>query len=462
MFDPSIYEERRRRLKTAVAGGLILLLGNEDSSMNYRDNLYPFRQDSTFLYFFGIDQPGVIGVIDVDNDTECLFGDDLTTEEMVWTGYKPPLKELANRAGVSAAMERIQVNLAVADAIVQKRKVHYLPPYRPEHIDLLDYLLGIDPSMIRRSVSIDLIRAVVAQRSYKSPAEIGEITTAVNTTVDMQLSAIRMAREGMTEAQIAGNLQSIAIGAGGHLSFPTILTMEGQILHNGYGPAALREGSMVLCDCGAETGMHYAGDLTRTFPVGKRFSGLQREIYEIVFAAHQAAVDWLKPGVLFIDIHRHACEKLVEGLQQLKIMKGDVKEAVATGAHALFFPCGLGHMMGLDTHDMENLGEPFVGYDESVKKSTQFGLKSLRLGKRLEEGFVITVEPGLYFNPGLIEEWAAEKRGEAFINFDRLEKFMDAKGVRIEEDFVITAEGKKLLGKPLAKAPAEIENLKLA
>ena len=461
MFDKEIYIKRRKRLKEQVGNGLILLLGSEESSMNYKDNLYPFRQDSTFLYFFGIDQPALTALIDIDNDEEILFGDDLTTEQMVWTGYKEPLQSIADRVGIPEVKRKKHVDSEVAVALMQKRTIHFLPPYRPEHLETLKRLLGIEPLIMLNLASVELINAVVNQRSYKSPEEIAEIVDAVNTSVDMQLSAIKLAKEGMTEAQIAGNIQGIAIGAGGNLSFPTILTMHGEILHNGYSQSVLRNGGLVLCDCGAETDMHYAGDLTRTFPVNKKFTNIQRELYDIVFTAHKAAVELLKPGILFREVHLFACEKLVEGLHQLGLMKGDIKEAVALGAHALFFPCGLGHMMGLDTHDMENLGEQYVGYNKSIKQSKQFGLKSLRLGKELEEGFVITVEPGLYFNPDLINEWSAEKKFESFINYDRLENFKNVSGIRIEEDFLISTQGSQLLGKPLAKTADEIEELRL-
>ena len=444
-----------------VGNGLILFLGNEESSMNYKDNLYPFRQDSTFLYFFGIDQPDLSVLIDIDNNKEILFGDDLTTEQMVWTGYKEPLQAIADRIGILEVKRKKHLNAEVAVALMQKRQIHFLPPYRPEHVATLKHLLAIEPLIMPNLASVELINAVVNQRSYKSSEEVGEIVNAVNATVDMQLSAIRMAKAGMTEAQLAGNMQAIAIGAGGNLSFPTILTMHGEILHNGYSQSVLKDGRLVLCDCGAETGMHYAGDLTRTFPVSKKFTNIQRELYDIVFNAHEAAVELLKPGVLFRDVHLFACEKLVEGLHQLGLMKGDIKESVSMGAHALFFPCGLGHMMGLDTHDMENLGEQYVGYDKLIKKSNQFGLKSLRLGKALEEDFVITVEPGLYFNPDLIDEWAAEKKFESFINYDHLENFKNISGVRIEEDFLITTKGSQLLGKQLAKTAEEIEELRL-
>ena len=461
MFDKSIYIERRKQLEHAVGSGLVVLLGNEESSMNYKDNLYPFRQDSSFLYFFGIDRPALTGIIDIDNDSEILFGDDFSTEEMIWTGYREPLNLLSGSIGISIVKPKKDLWSFIRLATEHKKKIHFLQPYIPEHHDLLGDVLGVSPGSLHGMHSIGLIKAIVAQRSYKSAVEIEEINRAVNTTAAMQLAAITLAKAGMTEAQIAGKMQEIAIGAGGNLSFPTILTQQGQILHNGYSHSLLTAGNLVLSDCGAETGMHYAGDLTRTFPVGATFTAAQRDIYDIVLRAHESAVALLQPGKPFRDIHLHACEKLTEGLQQLGIMKGDVKEAVALGAHALFFPCGLGHMMGLDTHDMENLGEQYVGYNEEIIKSTEFGLKSLRLAKPLEEGFVVTIEPGLYFNPALIDEWEANNQLGAFINYDKLKAYRNLTGIRVEEDFVITGNGSRLLGNPLAKPANEIEVLRL-
>lgn len=410
MFHTSVYSERRAKLKNAIGSGLILLLGNEESSMNYKDNHYPFRQDSTFLYFFGIDRPGVMAIMNLDNDKETLFGDDLTVEQMIWTGFQESLELLSDQSGISLGKEKKEFAPTVRRAGSEKRNIHFLPTYRLEHVDALSSLLEVSFGLLQNMISVNLLKAVVAQRSIKSVEEVVEITKAVNTTNDMQLAAINMAREGMTEAEIAGKIHGIAIAAGGSLSFPTILSINGQVLHNGYSQSVLRQGKLVLCDCGAETTMHYAGDLTRTFPVSKTFTTIQKNIYNIVLEAHQAAVGILTPGILFRDIHIFACEKLTQGLQQLGLMKGDIKESVARGAHALFFPCVLGHMMGLDTHDMENLGEKYVGYDDEIKQSTQFGLKSLRLGRSLETGFVLTVEPGLYFIPDLIDEWQAEKK----------------------------------------------------
>lgn len=460
MFQKNTYIQRRAQLKRQVESGLILLLGNEESSMNYKDNWYPFRQDSSFLYFFGLDRPGLVGVIDVDKDTETIYGNEATVDDIVWIGVQQSLQELAARTGVSVTKSLAALATDLKNARSRNQPIHFLPPYRPEHLLRLSSWLDIPPHLVNEKASVPLIKAVVAQRSVKSPEEVVEIEKAVNISVDMQLAAAGFAAEGMTEAEVASQLYETAIRAGGKLAFPAILTVNGQILHNHYTDAVLREGQMVLCDCGAETAMHYGGDLTRTFPVNRQFSNQQKEIYEIVLHAYIAAVAMLKPGVLYKDVHLGACEKLVEGLQQVGLMKGDVQEAVAQGAHAQFFPCGLGHMMGLDTHDMENLGEEYVGYTEDLRKSTQFGLKSLRLGRALEAGFVLTVEPGLYFNPDLMDLWAAENKFSEYINYNQLEAFRDFGGIRIEEDFLITPEGSRLLGKPLPKTVEGIEALR--
>ena len=462
MFTKETYIARRLQLKKDLAGnGLILLLGNEESSMNYKDNLYPFRQDRTFLYFFGLDRPALCAVIDPDSGNEILFGDDFTLEEMVWTGYQEPLSVQGERSGITLVKGNDALEGVLKTALQQDRPIHYLPVYRPEQAIRLGSLLNIPPASVAMQASVQLIKAVVAQRSIKSKQEILEIEKAVNLTADLQMLAMQSAREGMSEAAVAGGLEGLAISAGGSLAFPTILTVNGQILHNHYSPALLKKGDMVLCDCGAQTAMHYGGDLTRTFPVNASFSPLQRELYEIVLRAHEGAVSRLAPAASFRDIHLHACELLVEGLQGLGIMRGNAREAVSMGAHALFFPCGLGHMLGLDTHDMENLGEQYVGYTEELVKSTQFGLKSLRLGRKLEPGFVLTVEPGLYFIPELIAAWAAEKKCLDFINYEKLKSFTAVGGFRVEEDFLITTDGYRLLGKPLAKQSAEMEAIRV-
>ena len=457
MFDKSIYVARRERLKQQVGAGLIILMGNEYSSMNYRDNYYPFRQDSSFLYFFGLDKAGLVGVIDIDNDRELIYGDELTLDEIIWMGPQPTLTEQAAEVGIREIQgaARIAADLKTAQALA--KVIHYLPPYRPENSIKLHQWLTIPLGQLKEKASVPLIKAVVAQRSIKSSEEIREIEAAVEVTAAMHLAAITNAQEGLTETRLAGVLHGIAVGSGGNLSFPTILTVNGQVLHNHYGPTVMQAGQIAICDSGAETAMHYAGDMTRTFPVAKTFTTLQKEMYEIVLNAQLAAIDALKPGVLFRDVHALAAEKLVEGLVALGVMKGNPKEAVAAGAHTMVFQCGLGHMMGLDVHDMEDLGEEYVGYTDELKKGKEFGWKSLRLGRALEPGFVVTIEPGLYFIPELMDLRKSEGKYFDFVNYDKLEALKTFGGIRIEDDYLITQEGSRLLGRPLGKTVKEIE-----
>jgi len=460
MFNKQVYIARRQKLKQQLGKGLLLFLGNEESSMNYRDNWYHFRQDSNFLYFFGLDKAGLAAVIDIEGDKDILFGRELTLDEIVWMGPQPSIVDQAAQAGITDVRPPAALAGVLQKARDSGQAIHFLPPYRPENIQKLSELLGRPLAAIKEQASVPFIKAVVAQRSIKSAEEVEQIEDAVNITAAMHLAAIKGARDGMTEAQLAGELPGIAIGAGGHLSFPTILTVNGQVLHNHYGNTVMKTGQMALCDAGAENRMHYAGDMTRTFPVGQRFTGIQKEMYEIVLSSQEAAIAALRPGILFRDVHFLAAGKLVEGLKAIGVYKGDVKEAVAAGAHTMVFQCGLGHMMGLDVHDMEDLGEPYVGYTEDLRKGTEFGLKSLRLGRALEPGFVVTVEPGLYFIPELMDLRRSEKKFFEFINYDKLEAFRGFGGIRIEEDMLITETGSRLLGKPLAKQADEIEALR--
>lgn len=460
MFTTHTYSVRRKRLAEDLTEGIVLLPGNEESSMNYADNLYHFRQDSSFLYFTGIDRPYLVLAIDAESGEEILFGDDQGIEDIVWTGPLTKLTEQSARAGIANVRPMGSLPALLQKAAAKGRKIHYVKPYRPELILKLASWMNVTVKELMENVSLPLVKAIIAQRSIKSAEEIAAIEKAVDITVDMHAAAMSISREGMNESEIAGRLQGIAVSSGGQLAFPTILTVNGQYLHNHAAGNVLQNGQMVLCDGGAETALHYAGDMTRTFPAGKKFTAMQSEAYDIVLNAHTAAVEMLRPSILFRDVHFKACEVLAEGLKELGLMKGDSKEAVQQGAHALFFQCGLGHMMGLDVHDMENLGEEYVGYSDTVKKSTQFGLKSLRLGKELEEGFVLTIEPGLYFNPYLMDEWAATKKHAGFINYDKLEPFRTLGGIRIEDDYVITGKGSRLLGKELVRDRLGIEAMR--
>ena len=457
MFSAKTYIDRRQRLKEQVGQGLILFLGNEESSMNYKDNPYHFRQDSTFLYFFGLSYSGLAAVIDVDSGKETIFGNELTVDDIVWMGTQPTIKEKSRKMGVEYTAPLSQLGDVLKEAKSKGRKIHFLPPYRPEHFLQIFDLLDIHPSRITESASVDLIKAVVAQRNKKSDEEIAEIDKACVVTADMHLAAYKMARPGLTEFQIAAVVQEVAKASNCELSFPIIATVHGETLHNHYHGNTLKSGDMFLLDAGAETEMGYAGDMSSTMPVDPKFTDRQKEIYAIALAAHEAALGALKPGVLFKDVHLYAARTIAQGMKDLGFMKGDIEEALVQGAHALFFQCGTGHMMGMDVHDMENLGEQYVGYPDGMKKSTQFGLKSLRLGREMEPRFVVTVEPGIYFIPELIDMWKSENKLSDFINYDKVETYKDFGGLRNEEDCLITETGYRLFGKPIPKTIQEVE-----
>lgn len=452
MFSAQTYIARRKELRKKVGSGIIVLLGNEESSINFKDNWYHFRQDSTFLYFFGMSLPGLTAFINCDTGEETIFGDEISIDHIVWTGPQPTISELAQKSGVKNTMPTRKI----AEAITSK--IHYLPPYRIDNQLKLSEWQRVPMNQVSGGASVELIRAIVSQRSYKSAEEIKEIEKAVNLTSDMHLGAMQFTKAGMIESEVVGRIQQIVTSGGGFLSFPVIFSKDGQILHNHYHGNRLIKGDMVLCDTGAESEMGYAGDMTRTFPVGSKFSQRQAELYQVTLNAHEAAIAALRPGVSYKDVHLLAAKTLVEGLSDVGLMKGNAEEAVAAGAHTIFFQCGLGHMMGLDVHDMEDLGEQYVGYNEA--KSSEFGLKSLRLGKELEKDFVITVEPGIYLIPELIDMWKSENKHSQFLNYGMLESYRDFGGIRIEEDFVITKDGSRLLGNPVAKTIEEVERVR--
>jgi Xaa-Pro aminopeptidase len=461
MFDKHEYINRRRLLSESFTSGVILLLGNEESPMNYFDNTYHFRQDSTFLYYFGISCPQLAAVIDIDENTTTLFGDEMTIDDIVWMGSQQTLTEKGLESGVTVVLSKVKLEDYIASSKIKGREIHFLPPYRAENKIRLAYLLSQPIDNIKNLVSIKLIKAVVAQRSVKSQLEIEELHRAALISGDMQLMAMRIARPGMAESEIASRIHQVALSGGGNIAYPIILTVNGQILHNHYHGNILKEGDLVLNDSGAETAMGYAGDLTRTFPAGKTFSPQQKEVYNIVLNAYQVAANLMKPGIRYLDVHLHACLHLAEGLKNLGLMKGNMEDAVRQGAHALFFQCGTGHMLGLDVHDMEDLGEQYVGYtSQLIKNVNQFGLKSLRLGKTLEMGYVLTVEPGIYFIPELIDRWQATNEFSEYINYDQVNKYRDFGGIRIEDDFVITDNGSRMLGNPLASSIEEIEQIR--
>ncbi len=460
MFDTSIYQQRRTKLMKELSSGLVLIMGNGESPMNYSANIYHFRQDSNFLFYFGLDQANLIGLIDLDDGSSTIFGYELTMDDIVWTGPQPSIADQAAKVGVSKTKSPTEIEVVLQKAIAAGRQVHYLPPYRAKNKIKIHQWLNIPLSDLEQKASVSLIKAVVAQRAVKGPEEIVEMEKAVNTSRAMHVAAMRAATPGMIEAELTGLVHGKAIADGGELAYPVILSVNGQILHNHYHGNTLKSGQLVLGDFGAETAMHYAGDITRTFPVDKEFSAQQKEIYQIVLDAETMAIDALKPGVSYRDIHLFAARIITRGLQSVGLMKGDVDSAVEQGAHALFFPHGLGHMIGLDVHDMEDLGEQYVGYNDKVERSTQFGLNALRLGRELETGFALTVEPGIYFIPELMDQWQAAGKFKDFINYEKLTSYRNFGGIRIEDNILITETGHRILGDPIPKTIAEVETIR--
>ena len=447
MFEQSTYVRRRNELKKLVGGGIVLLPGNNESPANYPANAYsPMRQDSTFLYYFGQHRDGLVGIIDVDNNREMLLGDDIDIEDIVWMGYVPDVAELASQVGVGETHPMSYLKEFVGKAQKNGRQIHFLPPYRHDIQILLSDLLGIHPSRQREQASLELIHAVVKMRSTKEPQEIEAIERACEVGYRMHTTAQKLVRPGVTERFVGGQVDGIARSYAQGVSFATIFTQHGEIMHGCPSGALLEEGRLALCDAGCELD-DYCSDHTRTMPVGGCFTTRQLEIYSIVEECHDYVLDVARPGVKYRDVHFAVSRLMVERLKELGLMKGDVDDAVAAGAHAMFFPHGLGHMMGMDVHDMEGIGQIYVGFDNETRPNLeQFGTNCLRMGRSLQEGFVVTDEPGIYFIPHLIDEWHASGHCKDFLCFDKLETYKDFGGIRIEDDILITAEGCRFLG----------------
>lgn len=448
MFSKETYINRRAELKKLVKSGVIILFGNNESPNNYPANAYyPFRQDSTFLYYFGQQRDGLVGVIDVDNDTETLIGNDIDIEDIVWYGSVDSVSDLAAQVGVSDSAPMAALRTICNEALRQKRNIHFLPPYRYDiKLQIFD-LLGIHPNQQKESASMELIQAVVKMRSVKTQEEIEEMERAAEIGYKMHTTAMKLIRPGVTEKYVAGQVDGIAHSYGAQVSFATIFSQHGEIMHGNPSLALLESGRLALCDAGAETVNNYCSDNTRTMPVSGKYTQRQLEIYSIVEACHDLVLNVAKPGVKYMDCHFAVARLMTERLKELGLMKGDTEEAVHAGAHAMFLPHGLGHMMGIDVHDMENLDQINVGFDEETRPILdQFGTNCLRMGRRLEEGFVVTDEPGIYFIPALIDDWRKSGHCAEFLNFDLLETYKDFGGIRIEDDILITKDGCRFLG----------------
>jgi len=459
MFSKDTYVRRRSELKKLVKSGLIVLFGNNEAPKNYPNNAYfPFRQDSSFIYYFGQHRDGLVGVIDIDNDTEMLIGDDIDIEDIVWYGSVDCVSDLAAQVGVSKTAPMKELKNICDKAKAQGQKIHFLPPYRFDtKIQIMD-LLGIHPNQQKEAASMDLIMAVVKMRSSKEPQEIEAIERACDVGYMMHTTAQRLIKPGVTERYIGGQVDGIANSLANGNSFATIFSQHGEIMHGNPSGALLEDGRLALCDAGCELD-DYCSDHTRTMPVNGKYSQRQLEIYSIVEACHDYALEVAKPSVKYMDVHFAVCRLMTDRLKELGLMKGDTEEAVRAGAHAMFLPHGLGHMMGMDVHDMEGLDQRYVGFDSETRPNLeQFGTNALRMGRRLEEGFVVTDEPGIYFIPALIDDWRASGHCAEFLNFDKLETYKDFGGIRIEDDILITKDGCRVLGqKRIPYHPKDVE-----
>lgn len=446
MFSKDVYVNRRSALKSKINKGILLFLGNSDASVNYPGNQYRFRQDSNFNYFFGLTDPDLAAIIDLESGEEIIFGNDVDIDDIIWMGPQPLISEKAQKVGVTKTYPLAHLDEFVGKAASQGRKVHFLPPYRYHNMIQLHRLLGIPFDQMKSSASVEFIKGVVSLRLIKEECEVAEIEKACNIGYKMHYTAMKMMKLGMVEQELVGIMEGISISEGLMPSFPIILSQNGETLHNHSHHQILTEGRLLVIDAGAETNTNYTSDFTRTLPSSGKFTQQQKEIYSIVSAANNLAVDMARPGITYSSVHQAASRVMAQGLADLGLLKGDVDEIVAAGAHSLFMPHGLGHNMGMDVHDMEDLGENYVGYDDTYKRSTQFGLGSLRMGKMLEKGHVVTVEPGIYFIPALIEQWKREGTNAQFINFGALEQYYTFGGIRLEDDIIITDNGSRLLG----------------
>lgn len=451
IFDKEVYIKRRETLKATLKKGLVLVGGNELIPMNYEHNSYHFVQDSTFLYYFGINKEGYLGLIDIDNNKEYLFGNNPTMDDIIWEGPLANLETIANNVGIENILDTLQLK-----ELLENRNVLFINQYSSSNKMRLGELLNLSPYTINEKASYELMEAICNQRNIKSPQEIEIMNEEAKIGRVMHLKALEMAKIGKKEYELEAEIRKVALENNSQLSFPSIVTVNGQILHNPNYDGILEEGKLLLVDAGSR-GIHgYCSDMTSVIPVGGTFTPKQKNMYELLIAMYEKAESLLKPNITYKEIHLEVCKVLAEGMVQRGLMEGNIDDIVSQGAHALFMPHGLGHMIGLDVHDMENFGEELVGYG-GASKSVQFGLTSLRLGRTLEIGFVFTVEPGIYFIPELITKWKNEKKFMEFINYQKVEEYLDFGGMRYEGDYAITEKGAKLLGGYRPRHAHEVE-----
>lgn len=459
LFDKEVYIQRRKELAAKIGNGVIWIMGNNESAMNYKDNTYPYRQNSNFLYYFGINQSDLNAVIDADTGEAILFGHELTMDDIIWMGEVEKLSSLAEKVGVTNLQSPEKLQSYIQEYISGGRNIHYLPPYRLEHFEIIKNILNIDFNAQKENASIELIKAVIAQRSIKTAIEIAEMEKSVNITKAMHLNAMQSTNPNLHEYEVVSEIVKTCKENNGYPAYGIIFSVRGEVLHNHHHYNLMNDGQLVLNDSGAENDMCYAGDITRTFPVNGKFTQQQKDIYSIVLEMEKESIKLVKPGITYRDIHLNANKILLQRFTELGFLKGNVEDMLTQGVAGLFMPHGLGHMIGLDVHDMEDLGENYVGYEEGQERATYLGLKSLRLARTLQPGFTLTVEPGIYFIPQLIEKYKSENKFVDFVNYEKLIPYYNFGGIRVEDNVLVTSEGYKVLGDYIPKEIEEIETL---
>lgn len=465
MFSKEVYARRRQTLVAKMADsaaegkrGIALFIGNTEAPAQYKDNCYKFRQDSTWLYFFGIDQPLYAAIIDLDNGNETVFANDVEIGDIIWMGPQPSVASVAASVGVEKSAPYTDLNAAVAKVLAEGRPVHFVKPSRYYNTMKIASLLGCGTDEVAGRFSLALTKAIISMRLVKEDCEIEAIDDACNLGYEMHTVARNSIVPGIIEQEIVGKMDGVTLSKGWGVSFPTILTQHGETLHNHLHDKIIEPGKLMVIDAGAESNVHYASDFTRTYPTSGKFTAKQREIYQIVCDCNEFAFSMTRPGISYREVHLKTMHLMLEELRALDIVRGDVQDMVEAGIAGLFMPHGLGHNMGLDVHDMEDYGENYVGYDDDQRRSPQLGLGSLRMARKLVPGNVITDEPGIYFIPALIEKWKSEKTDQGFVNYQKLESYYDFGGIRLEDDVLVTADGARRLGKKrLPISPDDVE-----
>ena len=465
MFSKDVYARRRQTLVAKMADsaaegkrGIALFIGNTEAPAQYKDNCYKFRQDSTWLYFFRIDQPLYAAIIDLDNGNETVFANDVEIGDIIWMGPQPSVASVAASVGVEKSAPYTDLNAAVAKVLAEGRPVHFVKPSRYYNTMKIASLLGCGTDEVAGRFSLALTKAIISMRLVKEDCEIEVIDDACNLGYEMHTVARNSIGPGIIEQEIVGKMDGVTLSKGWGVSFPTILTQHGETLHNHLHDKIIEPGKLMVIDAGAESNVHYASDFTRTYPTSGKFTAKQREIYQIVCDCNEFAFSMTRPGISYREVHLKTMHLMLEELRALDIVRGDVQDMVEAGIAGLFMPHGLGHNMGLDVHDMEDYGENYVGYDDDQSRSPQLGLGSLRMARKLVPGNVITDEPGIYFIPAHIEKWKSEKTDQGFVNYSKLESYYDFGGIRLEDDVLVTADGARRLGKErLPISPDDVE-----